>query len=100
MPPRSRVVMRVVSGLLVSCSARSLHHREDTLVAVGMGTTHVVLDAGVDLVLELLELALRQRVAREGSQALGAVELDARVMEVLAEVVAGREPRSSPSRPA
>lgn len=58
-----------------------------------MGTTHVVLDAGVDLVLELLELALRQRVAREGTQPLGAVELDPRVMEVLAEVFAGREPR-------
>jgi hypothetical protein len=45
------------------------------------------------LVLQLLELARRQRVTREGSQSLSAIELDARVMEVLAEVFAGRELR-------
>ena len=68
--------------------AGRLHHREDTLIAVGLATTHFVLDAGMDLVLQLLELAMRQRVAREGPQPLGAVELNARVVEVLAEVVA------------
>ena len=47
--------------------ASRLHHREDTLIAVSMATTHVVLDAEMDLVLQPLELALRQRVAREGS---------------------------------
>ncbi|RKH32466.1 hypothetical protein D7Y13_08930 [Corallococcus praedator] len=71
--------------------ACGLHYSQDTTVAIRVFAPQVILNARVDLVLELLELTWRQRVARERSQALGAIELNAGVSEVIANVIVPRE---------